>query len=382
MAETAALILAGWWLATVALRLLLARRVVAAEPPAPSEDPSDVTVMQPILSGDPLLPLLLAENLAHHPTTRFLWLVDADDVEGRRITAALARSSSGQVQVLLTPSVPAGLNPKVFKLVLGLPHCGAVVAILDDDTVLPTGALAAAREALARGELVTGLPVYRPGDTPWSRLVAAFVNGNAAITYLPLLAFGPPVTINGMFCLTRRDTLEAVGGFAAIADRLCDDLELARLYRAGGLRIVQTAIVHPLATSVPHASDYARLMRRWMVFAGQLLREELTLPMLALVVLPTALPLAALVVAIASGTSLTVAAVLAALVTKALVMADFRARVLGTAALGVPDGAATVAAELVADLVQPVHALAALVRPGRIRWRDRTLSVVDGGVGS
>ncbi len=382
MTEAAALILAGLWLATVALRVLLARRVVAAEPPAPAEDPADVTVMQPILSGDPLLPRLLAENLANHPTTRFLWLVDADDAEGRRITADLAVGRAGQVQVLLTPSVPAGVNPKVFKLVLGLPHCGAVVAVLDDDTVLPPGALAAARQALSRGELVTGLPVYRPGDTPWSRLVAAFVNGNAAITYLPLLAFGPPVTINGMFCLTRRDTLEALGGFAAIADRLCDDLELARLYRAGGQRIVQTAIVHPLATTVPDARAYARLMRRWMVFAGQLLREELTVPMLALVVLPTALPLAALVAAIASGTPLTVAAVLAALVTKALVMADFRARVLRTAALGVQAGAAPVAAELVADVVQPVHALAALVRPGRVRWRDRTLAVVDGGVAS
>ena len=339
--------------------------------------------MQPILSGDPLLPLLLAENLAHHPTTRFLWLVDADDAEGRRVTAELAGGRRpGQVTVLLTPPVPPGVNPKVSKLVLGLPQCGAVVAVLDDDTVLPPGALAAAHQALSRGELVTGLPVYRPGDTPWSRLVAAFVNGNAAITYLPLLAFGPPVTINGMFCLTRRDTLESLGGFAAIADRLCDDLELARLYRAGGLRIVQTAIVHPLTTTVPDAGGYARLMRRWMVFAGQLLRKELTLPMLALVVLPTALPLAALVAAIASGTPLTVAAVLAALVTKALVMADFRARVLRTGALGVPEGAATVAAELVADLVQPVHALAALVRPGRVRWRDRTLSVVDGGVSS
>ena len=39
------------------------------------------------------------------------------------------------------------------------------------------------------------------------------------------------------------------GGFEAILDRVCDDYELAQLYRRAGLRLAQTTITHPASTS-------------------------------------------------------------------------------------------------------------------------------------
>ncbi|MES1242788.1 MAG: glycosyltransferase [Acidobacteriota bacterium] len=337
-------------------------------------DEGRVTVMQAILSGDPTLGRNLEENLRHHPRARFLWLVDEDDPAGRELADRLA---AGRAEVLLAPPPPPGRNPKVFKLALGLPRAsGDLVAVLDDDTVLPPGALATAALALDRGELATGLPYYRPEGSFASRLVAAFVNSNALLTYLPILAFRAPVTINGMFYLTRRETLERLGGFAAIEDRLCDDYEMARLYRRAGLRIVQTPVVHPISTTVRGAADYARILRRWMVFANHLFRDALDLPMIVLVVLPALMPLLLVVLAAFVGPG-AVVATLAGLVAKAALMAAFRRR-----AIGRRETASGILLEVLADLLQPFHAASALVRPGSIRWRSRSIRVEDGRVRS
>lgn len=152
-------------------------------------------MLQPILSGDPALPRVLAENLANQPSARFIWLVDADDPEGLRITAELA-DGNPRVEVLHCPPCPPLTNPKVFKLALGEPHCTDLVAVLDDDTVLPPGALDRARAALSEADLATGLPWYDSGVGPWNALVAGFVNGNALVTYFPLLGnHGPAVRV-------------------------------------------------------------------------------------------------------------------------------------------------------------------------------------------
>jgi ceramide glucosyltransferase len=368
-----------------ALRIGLAFRFLARDPAAdgasaPAAPPAGaggpITVMQPILSGDPTLARNLEENLRHHPAAHFLWLIDEDDAPARELAARLQaehRERPGRLEVLVVPPPPQGRNPKVFKLALGLPRTAVRVAVLDDDTVLPPGALARASRALERGDLATGLPCYRAEGSFWSRLVAAFVNANTLVTYLPILAFRAPVTINGMFYLTRRATLERLGGFAAIEGKLCDDYELAKLYRAAGLAIVQTAVIHPISTTVRGAADYARILRRWMVFANHLFRESLDPAMVVLVVLPALLPLALAVLAGFAG-PLAFAATLAGLLAKAAAMAAVRRR-----ATGWPEGLSAWPFELLADMLQPFHAVTALFRPRRLRWRKRSIRLEDDG---
>jgi ceramide glucosyltransferase len=362
-----------------ALRVALATAYLRRPGPvaAPAEVAAEpITVLQAVRSGDPLLASQLRENLVNHPGVRFLWLVDADDPEGRRITADLSAAGTG-AEVMLMPPLPAGANPKVFKLARALPSCGELVAVLDDDTVLPPGALERARRELSRGDLVTGIPVYRPGRGLYGRLVAAFVNGSALVTYLPVLWFISPVTINGMFYLTRRGVLESLGGFAAIQDRLCDDYELAKLYRGAGRRIVQSTIMHPLSTTVPDLATYLRLMRRWMIFAGQLFREELPVAVAGLVVLPGLLPLALVLGAALCGQPLLLAVVLLSLLAKATAMAVLRRRAAAPGE-GTAEGPRIVLLEVLADLLLPVNTASALVRPGVVQWRDRVIRV-DGG---
>ena len=369
------------YLGAYAVRLgLAAARLRRDPPPRPRSGalptrpaPSIVTVAQPILSGDPQLGGLLAENLAANPGVPFLWLVDADDPEGLRVCRPLA-AAHPQVTLVVMPPVPQGRNPKTFKLIEAHQRCRTpVLAVLDDDTVLPAGALDAAVAALGEGDLVTGIPCYRPGATVWSRLVAAFVNGNALVTYLPMAELAPPVTINGMFVVMRLETLEQVGGFSAIESALTDDLALAQLFRAAGRTIVQTTVVHPLATTIPDLRSYVRLQRRWMVFAGRLFREQPDLRVLGLVAIPSTLPAPAALVALATRSPRAAAWLAATLGLKALSMAVLRGRVLGT-----PETPATVAAEMAADLLQPWHAAAGIVRPRQIQWRTRTIRLQSG----
>jgi ceramide glucosyltransferase len=383
MGPLAVAVLAGvaGYLLLSAVRVALAaaslRRPEPAAAPAEVAD-EPVTVLQAIRSGDPLLGALLRENLVNNPGARFRWLVDEDDPDGRRITAELLATvpPGADAMVARMPPLPAGVNPKVFKLARALPACGELVAVLDDDTVLPPGALERARRELSRGDLVTGIPLYRPGRGPYSRLVAAFVNGNALVTYLPVLWFTSPVTINGMFYLTRRSALESAGGFTAIQHRVCDDYELAKLYRRAGRRIVQSTIIHPLQTTVPDLTAYLRLTRRWMIFASQLFREELPAAAAALVLLPGMAPLALLLAAAASGQPPLLAVVVLALLAKATAMAVLRRRAAGTA-----DGPSAALLEVLADLLLPLNAASALVRPGVVRWRDRVIRIDGGAVG-
>ena len=368
----------------VAIRLGLALRYVARPPYQSAILPdkeavavADVTVLQAILSGDPLLEDALRRNLCHHPETHFIWLIDETDAEGRRIaTRLVAEAPAARIRIWLTPPVPQGINPKSFKLSLALPEAGPIVVVLDDDTVLLPGALAHACGILAATDgLVTGLPYYTVGTAGWSRLVMAFVNANALLTYLPPLFFQLPATINGMFYATRQRTLQRLGGFAAIEAELCDDYALAQLYRRQGLPVVQSTIMHPLATSVPSLGSYLQLMRRWMVFARRLFRSSLSLPVVVLVVVPSTLPLILLVLSLLSTQPGLVAAVLGVLLLKASILARVRRRLIGT-----PESLGTVVLEVVADLLQPLHLLHALLQPRRVQWRDKSIELVQDGL--
>ncbi|HWI43601.1 MAG TPA: glycosyltransferase [Nocardioides sp.] len=260
--------------------LRAARRAPDAVEPSPVEL-GRVVVVQPILSGDPGLEDALRDNLLSLAGARFVWLVDDDDAEGRRVAGKLAAEAARsapsaaaglRIEVRLCPPAPDGVNPKLVKLQPALDDCrdDEVLLVLDDDTRLPRTSLGALLAGLEGATLATGLPSYLPGSTPWARLVEQFVDNNAALTYLPIA----PVTINGMTWAMRVEDLRALGGFEAILRNLTDDLAVARLVLESGGTICQTASPQWITTAVGSAGAYARVMHRWMLFAHLLLRRQ------------------------------------------------------------------------------------------------------------
>ncbi|MGV3723922.1 MAG: glycosyltransferase, partial [Actinomycetota bacterium] len=178
-------------MATAAYLLLLLIKAASAwaylrrhPAPGPASRASEVTVLQPILSGDPGLAHALEDNLRELPEAAFLWLVDEDDDVAQAVAHGLAdRCATQTVRVLTLPAAPEGVNPKLFKLeaawrLAATPVC----VVLDDDTRLPRRSLDALVAALDDAEVTTGLPYYRHADDLPSRLLAQFVNDNAALT--------------------------------------------------------------------------------------------------------------------------------------------------------------------------------------------------------
>ena len=286
-----------WWVLDRTVRWWLIRRFFQSAPsPAHaaglSTKTAAITIVQPILSGDPHLAGTLRANatLATSLPVRWKWLVDRDDLPGQRLTASLldelaatAPASRRRIERVLTAPAPDGVNPKIDKLRLAWenrppPERSAFFGVLDDDTRLLPGQLEAAVGALQSGKnvgLVFGLPCYRSFGTPWAALVSTFVNRNSLWSYLPILRVMPPLTINGMFWLARPEAIAALRGFRAVETFVCDDYAVARAVRAAGYALRQTSIVHPLETGVESASAYDRLLTRWFIFPQvSLLRHE------------------------------------------------------------------------------------------------------------
>jgi ceramide glucosyltransferase len=248
-------------------------------------------------------------------------------------------------------------------------------AVLDDDTMLPRNGAALAAGALKEGDLVTGLPLYAGASDFFSRLLAGFVNGAALITYPCAAFFRQQRTINGMFYLGRASDLRALGGFSAIVGSLTDDYAMAGLYLDGGKRIVQSAIVHPIRTTVTGGAHYASIMRRWMIFGLRYVRENRSPFTLGLIGAPTLLPPVLVIVGAAAGLGAILIA-LVALAEKAFLMSLMRKRFAAD-----PPSFKAIGFEILADLATPFHLGAALVRPNAFRWRSRNVRMRGDTIG-
>ncbi len=340
--------LGALYVVLVAARLALVRRDAHGSA-------ASATIVQPILSGDPLLESALAANLRAHPEAVFLWLIDDDDIEAQRIAERLSPFHE-KLRVVSGPGPRDGENPKLAKLerALELVETERLI-VLDDDTYLPP------HSQLPDVPLATGLPVF-----------SGFVNGNALLTYLPASRLGLQRTINGMIYAVDTAQLRALGGFAAAGHELTDDYAVARLYLRKGLAITQTAAPAHVAMTIASFGHYARVMRRWMIFASHYLRGNISPATVFWIVLPGLVPLAGLMAAIFESYA---GAWLALLFVKALVNRAALWRITGVASTP-----ADLCFEVAADLTTPLWSALALIRPTRLQWRTRKIELAGGAI--
>lgn len=346
------------YLAILGTKVVLSRRYIAAHPEEQTAE-GEVTVIQPILGGDPFLAEALRRNLAQ-VRARFLWLVDDDDAEAQRVTEGL---KDGRTTIVRCPPVSGSDNPKTVKLQRALESVETpYLAVLDDDTILTPDHLGRALFALRDCTLYTGLPCYLPGQNVWSSLVAHFVNNNSIVTYLPLLPILGPLTINGMFYVIRTDELRNLGGFTPIVSQLCDDYALATLVKRHGGTIRQGITPQYLHTTVPDAAGYVRLMHRWFLFANTLVRDQ---PLRVQLLLFVTLGLPPLLLWVGFATfSLALPFVLIA---RHLLLRTLR-----------PDVRLNPFTSILAELLQPLHWLHATLQH-TLRWRTRRIALGPDG---
>ena len=395
-----------WWVLDRTVRWWLIRRFFQSFPSfareaGASTEVAVITIVQPILSGDPHLAETLRANatLATSLPVRWKWLVDHDDLPGQQLTASLldelaatAPASRKRIERMLTAPAPDGVNPKTYKLRLAWENRtpseqSAFFGVLDDDTRLLPGHLEVAIGALRRGKkagLVFGLPYYRSFGTPWAALVSTFVNRNSLWSYLPILSVMPPLTINGMFWLARPEAIAALHGFRAVETFVCDDYAVARAVREAGYELRQTSIVHPLQTGVESASAYDRLITRWFIFPQVSLLQHEPWRRLAwfhaLIFLPAFQFLGALGLAVAAGGGVRrFATVFAAQCWREALQIHLEATHLpGVVGRG-SDFVKRRALGWMVDLLLPLQVIRAFLAPRVIEWREHHLRLDPDG---
>lgn len=365
-------LVAAMYLALLTLKAWLAIRVAHKTRKASNINQADVAVMQAILSGDPGLSSALEDNLQWLPDAHFIWVVDEDDTAGRTLTATLRqRHSPARIDIIIAPQPPDRVNPKLFKLALARPLVAErVVVVLDDDTRMPARTLDALVKALDGGMLSTALPGYLDAATWPSRLLAAFVNNNAAVTYLPMLTVWPAFSINGMAYALETTTLDRLGGFGSMTAAVTDDLAMAgRVIAAGGV-ICQSSEPVWVQTTVASAKHYVRLMHRWYVFALILIANQAASRRLAIAgayATPPLLLWSALALAIAAPSSWNPVGVAVLLTVRGYILITLQRRIYGRA-LHRP------VVSVLSELAQPLHLAHGLLQR-TINWRTRRYHV-------
>ncbi len=156
-------------------------------------------------------------------------------------TRAIAESFAG-VRVISAPEPAPGISGKCNALIQGSAGSTAKWLLFTDaDTVHYPGSLArAVAEAEERG---VGLLSYSPEQetVSWSeRALMPVVFADLVRAYPPERVndpSDPTVAANGQYVLVRREAYEVLGGHIAVADKVLEDVELARLFKASGHRI-------------------------------------------------------------------------------------------------------------------------------------------------
>lgn len=353
------------YVTSLALRAWLAIRYASSLPESPREAPlsNSLTIAQAILSGDPLLESRLAENLSALAGQKFLWLIDEDDAEARRIANTIKTAS---VEVILCPPCPDATNPKLWKLERAS-HLTQTpfFCVLDDDTTLSVESAAALIAAAEKSTVAAGIPCYQDSGDVASGLLAQFVNNNSVFTYLGTSCLLDPFTLNGMGYVMKREELARIDHFKSILNELTDDLALATLVLKLGGTIHQSKAPLRVRTGVKNLRHYMQLMHRWYVFTLLLLKRQSTPVQILIFALHGLPPMILVALCVLHDLS----ALGAVLLLRFFIIRSMHARFFGIR-LHRPF------LSVLSELMQPVH-LAHALAVRTICWRKRRYRVRD-----
>jgi cellulose synthase/poly-beta-1,6-N-acetylglucosamine synthase-like glycosyltransferase len=179
------------------------------------------------------------ESLVRQPGVEFEIIVVDDESTDR--TREVAQSFS-VVRVVDAGPVPAGWTGKNHAVWAGTKLArGRWLLFTDADTVHLPGSLA--RSVAETQQHGAALLSYSPEQEVrgfWEKAVMPVIFAELAATYRPSQVSDPASPIaaaNGQYLLITREAYDAVGGHAAVAGNLLEDVALARRVKASGRKI-------------------------------------------------------------------------------------------------------------------------------------------------
>ncbi|MCQ8242003.1 bacteriohopanetetrol glucosamine biosynthesis glycosyltransferase HpnI [Rhizosaccharibacter radicis] len=221
------------------------RRTADARHPsreAPGGDPLPaVTVLKPLHGDEPMLEAALRSVcLQDYPRFQIVFGVQRPNDPAIAVVRRLQASFPHLDLTLVVDGTPHGHNRKIANLINMLPRARHdVLVISDSDIHAEPGYLREVVSALRQPGvgLVTTLYGGRPASRTLSRrLAAGQINHNFLPGVLMSRLLGRQDCLGATMAL-RRDTLERIGGLAALSAHVADDSRLGRLVRAQGEEI-------------------------------------------------------------------------------------------------------------------------------------------------
>lgn len=277
----------------------VAVRIVVKQPRRGGES-NPVTLLKPLKGADAeLYGNLRSFCVQDYPRFQIVFgVADADDPAAAVVRRLIAEFPQRDLTLVVDGGARAP-NRKVANLMNMLPAARyPYLVISDSDMCVAPDYLAAVTPLLAAADVGLVTCLYRgvpAASGLWSRLACLYVNHG----FLPEAAVGEVLHAgDGAFGATlalSRATLDAIGGLAAIADRLADDHALGVAVRRIGRSVVLGPVIvdnvmfePTLTTLFRHELRWARTVRLVAPagYAGSVITHPLALAVLAALLHP------------------------------------------------------------------------------------------------
>lgn len=207
-----------------------------------------VSVIVPARNEEACLGACLQSLLSQKVSDQFPQCVPAfevivvDDYSTDRTRAIATSFSREGVRVIDAPSLPAGWTGKNNALAAGARAArGEWLLFTDADTIHLPGSLARSlEEAKRHGAVLLSYSPQQIVKTFWEKAVMPVVFAELAASYRPSEISNPrssAAAANGQYIVIAREAYDAVGGHAAVAGNLLEDVALARAVKRSGGRI-------------------------------------------------------------------------------------------------------------------------------------------------
>ena len=278
-----------------------------------------------------------------HPDFEVIAVDDRSTDGTNRIMTALAAEFPDRLRVLRIPSLPTGWFGKVHAL-----HSAMQIATGDwicftdaDCEQLSNQTLTLAmQEAFDRKVDLLTLTPQLVLNSIWEKITVPLCSWVMMVWFRPGSVNNPQSSTsyaNGAFMLMNRTCYDAVGGWARVRTRICEDVAFAHLAKASGakLMVLQNEGLY-------QASMYDSVRESWngwsRIFYGTLSRTAIVVTLLRLIIcsiVPTAVVLSMMIGALSvpTGTGIggnAIAVALALIMTFQLIQALFAFRAMGS----------------------------------------------------
>jgi glycosyltransferase involved in cell wall biosynthesis len=182
------------------------------------------------------------ESLASQPEITEIIVVNDQSTDGTAAELARLAARIPQLRVISIDALPDGWVGKNYAVSVGAAQAaGEWLLVTDADGVhLPGSTARALADAAANG---AGLVSYSPEQetlTWWERTLIPFVYTRLAhrFSYDDVNnPESPAAAASGQYLMIHRDAYARIGGYAAVAGEVLEDVALARLAKQAGIRI-------------------------------------------------------------------------------------------------------------------------------------------------